>query len=100
MCGMLSFPDVLQCSEEDWDVSGVASSSRTCGAGLKYNKQQKLFTFEFGGQNFIISKRLEAHCRIYVKTFGKHVDVGLEFFICFHAYIKKHISLKEIFSLT
>ncbi|XP_053089784.1 thyroglobulin isoform X2 [Pangasianodon hypophthalmus] len=55
MCGLLSFPGVLQCSEEDWDVSGIASSSRTCGAGLKYNKQQKRFTFEFGGQNFIIT---------------------------------------------
>lgn len=66
MCGLLSFPGVLQCTEKDWDVSGVASSSRTCGAGLKYNKQQRRFTFEFGGQNFIISKRLEAHCRISV----------------------------------
>lgn len=64
MCGLLSFPDVLQCNEEDWDVSGVASSRRTCGAGFKYNKQQKRFTFEFGGQNFIISKTLEAHGRI------------------------------------
>ncbi|XP_058257956.1 thyroglobulin isoform X2 [Hemibagrus wyckioides] len=55
MCGLLSFPGVLQCSEDDWDVKGIASSSRTCGAGLKYNKQQKRFTFEFGGQNFIIT---------------------------------------------
>ncbi|KAF4088243.1 hypothetical protein AMELA_G00080300 [Ameiurus melas] len=55
MCGLLSFPGVLQCNEEDWDVSGVASSRRTCGVGLKYNKQEKRFTFEFGGQNFIIT---------------------------------------------
>ncbi|GAA6103646.1 thyroglobulin [Tachysurus ichikawai] len=55
MCGLLSFPGVLQCNEDDWDVRGIASSSRTCGAGLKYNKQQKRFTFEFGGQNFIIT---------------------------------------------
>uniref|UniRef100_A0A8B9L637 Thyroglobulin n=1 Tax=Astyanax mexicanus TaxID=7994 RepID=A0A8B9L637_ASTMX len=55
MCGLLSFPSVLQCSEGDWDVSSVASSNRICGAGLKYNKQQKQFTFEFGGQNFTIN---------------------------------------------
>uniref|UniRef100_A0A8B9L828 Thyroglobulin n=1 Tax=Astyanax mexicanus TaxID=7994 RepID=A0A8B9L828_ASTMX len=55
MCGLLSFPSVLQCSEGDWDVSSVASSNRICGAGLKYNKQQKQFTFEFGGQNFTIT---------------------------------------------
>ncbi|XP_066538378.1 thyroglobulin [Hoplias malabaricus] len=55
MCGLLSFPTVMQCSEEDWDVSAVASSNRICGAGLKYNKQQKRFTFEFGGQSFTIT---------------------------------------------
>lgn len=75
MCGLLSFPGVLQCSEDDWDVKGIASSSRTCGAGLKYNKQQKRFTFEFGGQNFIMSKTPEAHCKIYVKAFRKYVDI-------------------------
>ncbi|KAL7887495.1 hypothetical protein AOLI_G00052160 [Acnodon oligacanthus] len=57
MCGLLSFPAVLQCSEDDWDVSAVASSSRICGAGVKYNKQQKRFTFEFGGQNFTITDK-------------------------------------------
>lgn len=90
MCGLLSFPGVLQCSEADWDVSGLASSSRTCGAGLKYNKQQKRFTFEFGGQNFVISKTLEPHCRIYIKAFGKYVDVGFEglfvFLVSLHVY--------------
>ncbi|KAL6488517.1 hypothetical protein MHYP_G00022580 [Metynnis hypsauchen] len=57
MCGLLSFPAVLQCSEDDWDMSAVASSSRICGAGVKYNKQQKRFTFEFGGQNFTITDK-------------------------------------------
>ncbi|XP_076846647.1 thyroglobulin isoform X2 [Brachyhypopomus gauderio] len=55
MCGLLSFPAVLQCSEEDWDVSGLGRSSRTCGAGLSYDEQQKRFTFEFGGQTFTIT---------------------------------------------
>lgn len=66
MCGLLSSPAVLQCSEDDWDVSAVASSSRICGAGLKYNQRQKHFTFEFGGQNFTISKTQEANCRISI----------------------------------
>ncbi|KAK1795226.1 hypothetical protein P4O66_010402 [Electrophorus voltai] len=55
MCGLLSVPAVLQCSEGDWDVAAVAPSSRTCGAGLKYDKQRKRFTFELGGQNFTVT---------------------------------------------
>lgn len=34
MCVLLSALSVLQCSEADWDVGGVASSSRICGAGV------------------------------------------------------------------
>ncbi|KAL1259661.1 hypothetical protein QQF64_010238 [Cirrhinus molitorella] len=55
MCGLLSAPSVLQCSEADWDMRGVASSSRICGAGVQYSKQLKRFTFNFGGQNFTIT---------------------------------------------
>ncbi|XP_042628676.1 thyroglobulin isoform X1 [Cyprinus carpio] len=55
MCGLLSAPSVLQCSEADWDARGVASSSRICGAGVQYSKQLKRFTFNFGGQNFTIT---------------------------------------------
>ncbi|XP_063076397.1 thyroglobulin [Engraulis encrasicolus] len=55
MCGLLSQPDVLLCSEADWDVSGQGRSSRTCGAGVQYSKQNKRFTFNFGGQIFNIT---------------------------------------------
>jgi len=55
MCGLLSAPSVLQCSETDWDVRNVASSKRICGAGVQYSKQLKRFTLNFGGQNFTIS---------------------------------------------
>uniref|UniRef100_A0A673G072 Thyroglobulin n=1 Tax=Sinocyclocheilus rhinocerous TaxID=307959 RepID=A0A673G072_9TELE len=55
MCGFMSAPSVLQCSEADWDVGGVASSSRICGAGVQYSKQLKCFTFNFGGQDFTIT---------------------------------------------
>nr|XP_055066345.1 thyroglobulin isoform X1 [Misgurnus anguillicaudatus] len=55
MCGLLSSPSVLQCDDKDWDMSGTASSNRVCGAGVQYNKQQKRFTFSFGGQNFTIT---------------------------------------------
>uniref|UniRef100_A0A8C1WJ37 Thyroglobulin n=1 Tax=Cyprinus carpio TaxID=7962 RepID=A0A8C1WJ37_CYPCA len=41
MCGLLSAPSVLQCSEADWDARGMASSSRICGAGVQYSKQLK-----------------------------------------------------------
>uniref|UniRef100_A0A671QW17 Thyroglobulin n=1 Tax=Sinocyclocheilus anshuiensis TaxID=1608454 RepID=A0A671QW17_9TELE len=55
MCGLMSAPSVLQCSEADWDVGGVASSSRICGAGVQYSKQLKRFAFNFGGQDFTIT---------------------------------------------
>ncbi|XP_056331806.1 thyroglobulin [Danio aesculapii] len=55
MCGFLSAPTVLQCSESDWDVKSLSSSSRICGAGVQYSKQLKRFTFSFGGQNFTIT---------------------------------------------
>ncbi|XP_062847631.1 thyroglobulin [Trichomycterus rosablanca] len=55
ICGLMSFPGVLQCNENDWDLRATAPSSRTCGAGVSYNKEQRRFTFEFGGQNFTIT---------------------------------------------
>ncbi|KAG7469780.1 hypothetical protein MATL_G00132440 [Megalops atlanticus] len=55
MCGLLSFPEVLLCSDRDWDIAGSSESSRICGAGVQYNKQRKQFTFNFGGQNFTIT---------------------------------------------
>ncbi|KAJ8415766.1 hypothetical protein AAFF_G00403230 [Aldrovandia affinis] len=55
LCGLLSFPDVLLCSDGDWDIAGPSESNRICGAGVQYNKQRKQFTFSFGGQNFTIT---------------------------------------------
>uniref|UniRef100_A0AAY4CAV8 Thyroglobulin n=1 Tax=Denticeps clupeoides TaxID=299321 RepID=A0AAY4CAV8_9TELE len=55
MCGFLSHPDTLLCSEDDWDMAGLGPSSRVCGAGLRYNKQRKQFTFSLGGQMFTIT---------------------------------------------
>uniref|UniRef100_A0AAZ3SVJ7 Thyroglobulin n=1 Tax=Oncorhynchus tshawytscha TaxID=74940 RepID=A0AAZ3SVJ7_ONCTS len=55
MCGLLSYPDMLLCSEADWDVSGLAKANRICGAGVTYNKLQKQFIFNFGGQDFTIT---------------------------------------------
>lgn len=46
------------CGDQDWDVTGQGSANRICGAGLTYNKQQRSFVFDFGGQKFIISERL------------------------------------------
>uniref|UniRef100_A0A8C2FL06 Thyroglobulin n=1 Tax=Cyprinus carpio TaxID=7962 RepID=A0A8C2FL06_CYPCA len=71
MCGLLSAPSVLQCSEADWDARGVASSSRICGAGVQYSKQLKRFTFNFGGQNFTISMNLCicTHSRFHNSSF-------------------------------
>lgn len=55
-CGWLRSPSVLMCEEQDWDVTGQGRAKRICGAGLRYNEQEKSFVFDFGGQKFTISK--------------------------------------------
>ncbi|XP_053699810.1 thyroglobulin [Synchiropus splendidus] len=55
LCGWLSAPAVLTCGAEDWDLRGQGSAGRVCGAGLTYNKQQRSFVFNFGGQEFSIT---------------------------------------------
>lgn len=57
-CGWLRAPSVLMCGDQDWDVIGQGAANRTCGAGLTYNERQKSFVFDFGGQNFIICKKM------------------------------------------
>ncbi|KAM3873555.1 thyroglobulin [Diretmus argenteus] len=54
LCGWLRAPSVLLCGDKDWDVIGQGKANRICGAGLKYNKQQRSFIFNFGGQEFTI----------------------------------------------
>lgn len=59
LCGWLRAPSVLMCGDQDWDMIGQGTANRICGAGLSYNEQQKSFVFDFGGQNFTISKKTE-----------------------------------------
>lgn len=61
-CGWLRSPSVLMCEEQDWDVTGQGTANRICGAGLRYNEQEKSFMFDFGGQMFTISKTLFRDC--------------------------------------
>ncbi|XP_041844793.1 thyroglobulin isoform X2 [Melanotaenia boesemani] len=56
LCGWLRAPSVLMCGNQDWDVIGQGSANRICGAGLTYNKQQRSFLFDFGGQKFSITE--------------------------------------------
>ncbi|KAK6491239.1 thyroglobulin [Huso huso] len=55
MCGLLSSPDVLLCNEQDWNDAAQRGGAGVCAGGIKYNKQQKQFTFSLGGQNFTIT---------------------------------------------
>ncbi|KAK2909632.1 thyroglobulin isoform X2 [Channa argus] len=55
LCGWLRPPSALMCADQDWDVIGQGTANRICGAGLMYNKQQRSFVFNFGGQNFTIT---------------------------------------------
>ncbi|KAM7382803.1 hypothetical protein PAMP_002510 [Pampus punctatissimus] len=54
-CGWLRAPSVLMCGDQDWDVIGQGTANRICGAGVNYNKQQKSFMLDFGGQMFTIT---------------------------------------------
>ncbi|XP_068425804.1 thyroglobulin [Clinocottus analis] len=55
LCGWLRAPSVLMCGDQDWDVIGQGTANRICGAGLTYNKQQRSFLLDFGGQKFNIT---------------------------------------------
>ncbi|XP_068180607.1 thyroglobulin [Antennarius striatus] len=55
LCGWLRAPSVLTCGEQDWDVIGQGPANRICGAGLTYNKNQKSFEFDFGGEKITIT---------------------------------------------
>ncbi|KAJ3598348.1 hypothetical protein NHX12_001858 [Muraenolepis orangiensis] len=55
LCGLMRTPSVLQCADQDWDVTGQGAANRVCGAGLTYNKQQRSLVFNFGGQEFTIT---------------------------------------------
>ncbi|XP_015212882.2 thyroglobulin [Lepisosteus oculatus] len=56
MCGLLSYPDVFLCRDQDYDdAAAQTGGKRVCGAGVKYNKLRKQFTFSFGGQNFTLN---------------------------------------------
>jgi len=57
LCGWLRAPSVLMCGDQDWDVIGQGAANRICGAGLTYNKQQRSFVFDFGGEKFTISEK-------------------------------------------
>ncbi|XP_061531344.1 thyroglobulin isoform X2 [Phycodurus eques] len=56
LCGWLRAPPVLTCGQRDWDVIGRSAANRVCGAGLAYNKHQRHFLFDFGGQQFTITE--------------------------------------------
>ncbi|CAN9514513.1 unnamed protein product [Ophioblennius macclurei] len=51
-CGWLRTPSVLMCGDQDWDVIGQGKANRICGVGLTYNKLQRSFLFDFGGEKF------------------------------------------------
>ncbi|XP_077384390.1 thyroglobulin isoform X2 [Festucalex cinctus] len=57
LCGWLRAPPVLMCGQRDWDM---ITANCICGAGLVYNKQQRSFLFDFGGQEFCIESALPA----------------------------------------
>lgn len=85
-CGWLRAPSVLMCGDQDWDVIGQGTANRICGAGLTYNEQQRSFVFNFGGQNFTISKKIKPQLKnwtIKIKASTKSIlitDSSVYFF--------------------
>ncbi|XP_051792097.1 thyroglobulin [Erpetoichthys calabaricus] len=55
MCGLLSYPEALLCSDQDFNQS---AGSNLCGREIKYNKEKKEFVFSLGEQNFTITDAL------------------------------------------
>ncbi|XP_053571924.1 thyroglobulin [Bombina bombina] len=51
LCGLLRSPDVLLCNINDWRETSGLGSDGVC-KGVKSNKEQKMFSFFLGGQEF------------------------------------------------
>uniref|UniRef100_A0A8C4XC57 Thyroglobulin n=1 Tax=Erpetoichthys calabaricus TaxID=27687 RepID=A0A8C4XC57_ERPCA len=66
MCGLLSYPEALLCSDQDFNQS---AGSNLCGREIKYNKEKKEFVFSLGEQNFTISK----YRRMFKNKHYRHV---------------------------
>uniref|UniRef100_UPI00398F4E46 thyroglobulin n=1 Tax=Pristiophorus japonicus TaxID=55135 RepID=UPI00398F4E46 len=51
LCGLISFPDVLLCNDDDWQKTSLLSGEGVC-RGVKSNLEKKTFMFSFGGLEF------------------------------------------------
>ncbi|KAM6215082.1 thyroglobulin [Rhynchocyon petersi] len=55
ICGLLSSPDVLLCSANDWRAAPDAQSTSATCPGLTYDQGSRQVTLRLGGQEFIKS---------------------------------------------
>ncbi|XP_048452133.1 thyroglobulin [Rhincodon typus] len=51
LCGLMSYPDVLLCNDNDWQATSLLGGEGVC-RGVKSNTEKKTFTFSFGGLDF------------------------------------------------
>ncbi|XP_067888732.1 thyroglobulin [Heterodontus francisci] len=52
LCGLISYPDVLLCNDNDWQATSLLGGEVVC-RGVKSNTEKKTFMFSFGGLDFI-----------------------------------------------
>ncbi|XP_078073121.1 thyroglobulin [Mustelus asterias] len=52
LCGLISYPDVLLCNDNDWQATSLFGGEGVC-RGVKSNTKKKAFMFSFGGLDFI-----------------------------------------------
>ncbi|XP_038664387.1 thyroglobulin [Scyliorhinus canicula] len=52
LCGLISYPDVLLCNDNDWQATSLLGGEGVC-RGVKSNTKKKTFMFSFGGLDFI-----------------------------------------------
>ncbi|XP_078397371.1 thyroglobulin [Cetorhinus maximus] len=52
LCGLIGYPDVLLCNDNDWQATSLLGGEGVC-RGVKSNTEKKTFTFSFGGLDFI-----------------------------------------------
>ncbi|XP_072425646.1 thyroglobulin [Chiloscyllium punctatum] len=51
LCGLMSYPDVLLCNDNDWQATSLLEGEGVC-RGVKSNTEKKTFMFSFGGLDF------------------------------------------------
>ncbi|XP_010114533.1 PREDICTED: thyroglobulin-like, partial [Chlamydotis macqueenii] len=68
LCSLMSYPDVLICNENSWNVTPTSVIDGIC-KGVSYDKKEKMFSFTLGGQVFVGTSKLAEEAERNFTTF-------------------------------